>query len=106
MKRSIIVVVILAAVGGGTWYLKRGGTDANAASSTSNGNQGRGGRQGGGGPGGFGGSGFGGTREPMTVAAAAVKRAIMAQSMEVVGNLIGARTVEAVPKVAGRLEEV
>ncbi len=48
MKRAIIVVVILAAAGGGVWYFKRGGDDANAASNTPAGNQGRGGRQGGG----------------------------------------------------------
>jgi HlyD family secretion protein len=42
----------------------------------------------------------------MTVELAAVKRANMAESLTVVGNLIGALTVEAVPKVAGRLEAV
>src|SRR5947208_11791281 len=42
----------------------------------------------------------------MTVETAAVKRADMATQITVVGNLIGAQTVEAVPKVAGRLEEV
>jgi HlyD family secretion protein len=111
MKRSIIAAIILAALGGGTWYFKRGGTNADAASSTPARNQGRGGRQGGGGfPGGFGGppGGFpgGGPRQPMTVELAAVKRANMAESLTVVGNLIGALTVEAVPKVAGRLEAV
>jgi RND family efflux transporter MFP subunit len=111
MKRSIIIVVILAAVGGGTWFFKRGGTDANAASNTPGGNQGRGGNPGGGGFGGFGGpggfpGGGGGPRQPMTVEVAAVKRADMAESLTVVGNLIGALTVEAVPKVSGRLDEV
>jgi membrane fusion protein, multidrug efflux system len=115
MKRSIIVVVILAAVGGGTWYVKRGGTDANAAAANAPGaNQGRG-RGGNPGGGGFGGGGFGGPggpgggggpRQPMTVELASVKRADLAESMTVVGNLIGAATVEAVPKVSGRLEEV
>src|SRR5205814_849249 len=97
----------------------RGGGDANAASTTpASGQQGRGGRQGGGGPGGFGGGGFGGfggpggppggggPRQPMTVEVASVKRADMAESLTVVGNLIGAATVEAVPKVSGRLDEV
>src|SRR5580765_5729021 len=119
MKRSIIVIVILAAAGAGVWYFKRGGADANAASNAPNGNQGRGGRQGGGGPGGGGGGfggGFGGPggppgfgsgpRQPMTVEVAAVKRADMTESLTVVGNLIGAATVEAVPKVSGRLDEV
>src|SRR5262245_39166714 len=119
MKRSIIIVVILAAAGAGVWYFKRGGQDANAASNAPAGNQGRGGRQGGGGGFGGGGGGFGGgpggpfgfpggggPRQPMTVEVAAVKRADMAESLTVVGNLIGAATVEAVPKVNGRLDEV
>lgn len=116
MKRSIIVIVILAAAGAGVWYFKRGGADANAASNAPSDNQGRG-RQGGGGGfggGGFGGGGFGGPgggfgggpRQPMTVEVAAVKRADMTESLTVVGNLIGAATVEAVPKVSGRLDEV
>jgi len=118
MKRSIIIVVILAAAGAGVWYFKRGGADANAASNAPNGNQGRGNRQqgggggfggggfGGGGFGGPGGPGFGGPRQPMTVEVASVKRADMVESMTVVGNLIGAATVEAVPKVSGRLDDV
>jgi RND family efflux transporter MFP subunit len=113
MKRAIIVVVILAAAGAGVWYFKRGGEDANAASNTPA-NQGRGGRQGGGpGGGGFGGPGGpfgfpggGGPRQPMTVEVASVKRADMTESLTVVGNLIGAATVEAVPKVSGRLDDV
>jgi RND family efflux transporter MFP subunit len=110
MKRSIIVVVILAAlVGGGMYYMKRA-TGANAAGTGAGANQGRGGQGGFGGPGGFGGfggGGFGGgPRMPMTVELAAVKRADMIETMTVVGNLIGAATVEAVPKVSGRLETV
>jgi RND family efflux transporter MFP subunit len=42
----------------------------------------------------------------MTVELASVKRADMSEQMTVVGNLIGAATVETVPKVAGRLESV
>src|SRR6478752_4897949 len=110
MKRSIIVIVILAAAGAGVWYFKRGGADANAASNAPSGNQGRGGQGGGGfGGGGFGGPGGGfggGPRQPMTVEVAAVKRADMTESLTVVGNLIGAATVEAVPKVSGRLDDV
>jgi RND family efflux transporter MFP subunit len=109
MKRSIIIVGVLAAViGGGAYYMKRGGTDANAAAGDRTA-QGRGGRQGGapGGAGGPGGGGFGGgPRLPMTVEIAAVSRATMTESMTVVGNLIGAATVEAVPKVSGRLDTV
>jgi RND family efflux transporter MFP subunit len=114
MKRAIIVVVILAAAGAGVWYFKRGGADANAASNAPASTQGRGGRQGGGpGGGGFGGPGGpfgfpggGGPRQPMTVEVATVKRGDMTESLTVVGNLIGAATVEAVPKVSGRLDDV
>ena len=42
----------------------------------------------------------------MTVEVASVTRADMTESLSVVGNLIGAATVEATPKVNGRLEEV
>jgi RND family efflux transporter MFP subunit len=42
----------------------------------------------------------------MAVELAAVSRADMAERITVVGNLIGAATVEAVPKVSGRLERV
>ena len=114
MKRGIVVVVILVALGGGGWYyMKQDGTTANAATGTPSGGRGGQGRQGGGAPGGggfggggFGGPGGGGPRQPMTVEIAAVKRSGMTESMSVVGNLIGAATVEAVPKVSGRLETV
>jgi RND family efflux transporter MFP subunit len=117
MKRSIIVVgALVAAVGGGAYYLNRG-DQAQAADNAGRqgGNQGGGGRgnQGGGfqGGGNFGGNfggggGFQGPRQPMTVEMAQVKRADMATEITVVGNLVGAATVEAVPKVAGRLEAV
>jgi membrane fusion protein (multidrug efflux system) len=126
MKRAIIVVIVLAAAGGGYYYYSKtkaaslestGGTGGANGSQAAGGQQGRGGRQGGqggpggGGPGGggfggFGGFGGGGPRLPMTVELAAVKRADMSESISVVGNLIGAETVEAVPKVSGRLESV
>jgi membrane fusion protein (multidrug efflux system) len=48
----------------------------------------------------------GGARPPMPVEFAAVKRANVAERVTIVGNLIGAATVEAVPKVNGRLEIV
>src|SRR5581483_5670993 len=106
MRRSIIVSALLAAiVGGAAYYVKRGG-EADAASAGNAGAPGGGrGRQGGG----FGGGGFGfggGPRLPMTVELAAVKRGDMIETLSVVGNLIGAATVEAVPKVSGRLEMV
>jgi membrane fusion protein, multidrug efflux system len=53
-----------------------------------------------------GGRGGGGARPPMPVEFAAVKRANVAERVTIVGNLIGSATVEAVPKVNGRLESV
>ena len=115
MKRSIIVIGVLAGVVGvGAYYAKRGDTPQDSASNATGGgrtgNQGRqgGGNQGGGfqGGGGFQQGGGQGPRQPMTVEMAAVKRADMSTQIEVVGNLIGAATIEAVPKVAGRLESV
>ena len=118
MKRGIIIVLLLAAAGGGYYYYSSKNTATQSAANGAGGpgGQGRGGapgagRQGGGpgggggfgGPGGFGG---GGPRLPMTVELAAVKRGDMSESLSVVGNLIGAATIEAVPKVAGRLETV
>lgn len=58
---------------------------------------------GGGGPGGGRG---GGARPPMPVEFTPVKRITVTQKVTIVGNLIGAATVEAVPKVNGRLESV
>jgi HlyD family secretion protein len=125
MKRGIIIVVLLAIAGGGYYYFTRQNPADTTASAAERGRggapgtpaQGRGGRQGGpggggvggpgggfGGPGGFGGGG--GPRLPMTVELAAVKRGSMSESISVVGNLIGAATVEATPKVNGRLETV
>lgn len=108
MKRSIIVVTVLAALGaGGYLYARRSATDAAGADGTGDTRgSGRGGA--GGGPQGAGGGrgGFGGPRLPMTVEVSQVKRANMASKLTVVGNLIGAATVEATPKVGGRLESV
>jgi multidrug efflux pump subunit AcrA (membrane-fusion protein) len=53
-----------------------------------------------------GGRGGGGARPPMPVEFAQVKRADVAERVQIVGNLIGAATVEAVPRVNGRLAEV
>jgi len=112
MKRALISLILVGAIGGGGYYyFKRSGANAatDAAVAGGNGQNGRG-RGGPGGPGGgFPGGGFpggGGPRMPMTVEVTAVKRGDMTESLAVVGNLIGAATVEAVPKVSGRLEAV
>ena len=94
MKRVVIIALVAAALGGG-WYFTRSSQPAGDPAQAANGR---------GGFGGFG--GFGGQRPPMTVELAPVKRSEIVQNMTVVGNLIGAATVEAVPKVSGRLEAV
>jgi RND family efflux transporter MFP subunit len=105
MKRWMFVVIVLAAIGGGiAWYTQRAG--GAPAVRTGAGGPGGGGPGGPGGFGGFGGGFGGGPRPPMTVEVATVKRADMIEEMNVVGNLIGAATVEAVPKVSGRIAEV
>jgi HlyD family secretion protein len=112
MKRSIIGLMILAAVGAGlASYYMRDSEGAASSREQGRGNMGGGGGFGGGGfggPGGFGGfgPGGGGPRMPMTVELADVKRGNVAQQIQVVGNLIGAATVTATPKVSGRLEAV
>jgi RND family efflux transporter MFP subunit len=118
MKRSIIVLVIVGAIGAAAaaYYMRDTGSSAAGSQSggASGGQQGRGrGNQGGGGFGGGGFGGFGGPggfgggpRMPMTVELASVKRADVAQQITVVGNLIGAATVAAVPRISGRLETV
>jgi len=101
-KRAIVIVLLIGAVGAGAFYMRRGSAEERTPASAAGG----GGRaRGGGGGGGFGG-GFGGPRLPMTVELASVKRADMAEKITVVGNLIGEATVEAVPKVAGRIETI
>jgi RND family efflux transporter MFP subunit len=106
MKRGILALVVITAIGGGVYYYSRGDARANEANATA---QGRGGGGFGGGFGGFGGGfgpGGGGPRLPMTVELGSVTRSDLSQNLTVVGNLIGEATVEAVPKVSGRLETV
>jgi membrane fusion protein (multidrug efflux system) len=118
MKRSIIIVVIaVVGIGGGAYYWKRVGASEAASQPGGRGGGARGGSQGGnpgfggggfggfGGPGGFG-PGGGGPRLPMTVDLGTVKRANMSDSIVVVGNLIGAATVDAVAKINGRLDDI
>jgi RND family efflux transporter MFP subunit len=107
MKKSFVVIaVVLAGAGGYAAY--RWATDSEAASTEQAGARsgGRGGR--GGANAGFGGfpGGGAGARLPMTIELAPAKRTEMVEQMTVVGNLVGATTVEATPKVQGRLETV
>src|SRR5688572_21913278 len=59
-----------------------------------------------GGGGARGGAGGRGVRPPMPVEFAVVKRAPVAEQIMIVGNLIGAATVQVVPRVNGRLSSV
>jgi RND family efflux transporter MFP subunit len=86
MRKLVIIAVALALVVTGVVLYKRNGTSA--ATGTA-------------GPG-----GGRGARPPMPVEFATVKRAPVAERVTIVGNLIGAATVEAVPRVNGRLQEV
>jgi RND family efflux transporter MFP subunit len=105
MKRALVVVVIVAGIGAGVYYMRRSTAEAESNTPGTAATPGASRRGGGGGGGGFGG-GFGGPRLPMSVELGAVKRADMAEHMTVVGNLIGEATVEAVPKVAGRVDSI
>jgi RND family efflux transporter MFP subunit len=97
MRKIFVIGIIVAcvAVAGFFAYGRSGDKGATTA----------GGPASGGGRGGPGGSG-GGARPPMPVEFATVKRSTVVEHVTVVGNLIGAATVEAVPKVNGRLETV
>jgi RND family efflux transporter MFP subunit len=90
MRKTIVIVVIaVLALAGAVAYNRTGGGDA----------------AGGAAAGGRGGGGRGGAvRPPMPVEFATVKRAPVAEQILVVGNLIGAATVEIVPKVNGRVQ--
>ena len=93
-KFKILGVVVLIVGAGGAFYYRRTATESTSA------------RQApaqGGGPG-FG--GFGAFRPPMTVELVPISRADLAERVTIVGNLIGAATVEVVPKASGRLAEV
>jgi len=111
MKRVIAILLVVVACGASFYFWRNSAAKAEEPAAAAA--DARGGRRGAGG-GGFGGGGFGGPgggfgggpRLPMSVELTSVKRGEMSEQMTVVGNLIGAATVEAVPKVAGRLEGV
>ena len=101
MKKFVIAAAVVIIAGVGYWYT-RSGTADEQAEAPAGGGRGRSGNFGGGG-GGFGGGGFGGgnfagPRLPMTVELGAVTRADMAEQITVVGNLVGAATVQSAPR--------
>src|SRR5262245_28566139 len=113
-KYGIIAAIVVVAGGAAVYYFNGNGGDAAASAAEADMAQARRERAqmgggpggGGGGMGGGGGRGFGGPRPPLTVEMASVTRGDMADTVTVVGNLIGAATVDAVPRAAGRLQDV
>jgi RND family efflux transporter MFP subunit len=94
MRKTVIGVILAVIVLAGFMAFTREGdtpTDAASAAVTAGG-----GRQGGRGAG----------RPPMPVEFATAKRSALSERVLIVGNLIGAATVQAVPKINGRLESV
>jgi RND family efflux transporter MFP subunit len=92
MRKTLLVVIVAVVTLAGFMVYGRS-KDAASADGTSVGSSGgRGGGRAG--------------RPPMPVEFATAKRAPLSERVLVVGNLIGAATVEAVPKVNGRLQSV
>jgi RND family efflux transporter MFP subunit len=89
--RKVVVVLALVVVAAGIWYYRSSGSASAAGTPGATG----------GGPGG----GRGG-RPAMTVDTAAASRARIIDYTSVVGNLVGALTVDVVPRVAGRIETI
>jgi RND family efflux transporter MFP subunit len=90
MRRPLVIVIIVAVIGVAGFYAygRNGGSGAPAGAGPSPGPGGR--------P----------PRAPMTVEFATASRAPIAETIMVVGNLIGAATVDVVPRVSGRLQTV
>jgi RND family efflux transporter MFP subunit len=96
MRKWVVILIVMGCVGAaGLLVYGRNGSAPQEA-------QGASGSSAAGGRGGRGGQ----MRPPMPVEFALVKRAPVADQVLVVGNLIGAATVQAVPKVNGRLAAV
>ena len=94
MRRIVIVVAVVGVIVAGVLaYSRAGESDATRAAA---GASAGGGRAGGG----------RGARPPMPVEFAVAKRQAVSEQILVVGNLIGAATVQVVPRVNGRLSQV
>jgi RND family efflux transporter MFP subunit len=116
MRKYGIILLLLVVVGGAAAYYLMGDRSASAAGqggqptaadlARERRQQGGGGGMGGGGFGGPGGGFARGPRPPMTVELAPVTRKDMIDTIVVVGNLVGAATVDAVPRGQGRLDAV
>ena len=113
MRKYGLILLVVAVVGGaGIYYFMNRSTASAQGGQPTSADLARERRQQGGGGGGMGGGGFGGggmargPRPPMTVELAPVTRKDMIDTITVVGNLIGAATVDAVPRGQGRLDAV
>ena len=96
-KWVIIASVVLVSLAGVMVFRGNGNADdAQSSGGPGRGQTGPGGRPGGG----------ANMRPPMTVDVAPTRRETVSERIMVVGNLIGAATVEVVPKVSGRLQSV
>ena len=93
MRKYVLIVIVAALALTGVVVYKKSGGGTEAAGTAAAG--GAGGRAGG-----------RGVRPPMPVEFAVVKRAPVSEQVLVVGNLIGAATVQVVPRVNGRLASV
>src|SRR5919108_4755225 len=94
MKKAVLLpTVAVIALAGMFAYTRKGDPQPRAGSGSAQGSP-------------AGGARGGGMRTPMAVEFATVKRAPVAEQILVVGNLIGAATVQVVPRVNGRLQSV
>lgn len=101
MRKVLLILAIVAVGSGGAWYYRSSSSDAEAASAAGGGAGARAG-----GPGGATGRAGGAGRSMMTVELAPVTRQEVIDYITVVGNLVGEATVDVVPRVAGRIENM
>jgi RND family efflux transporter MFP subunit len=93
MRKTLVLISVVALGLGGVTACNKG--DAASATAPAAGGAGGGAR----------GAGRG-VRPPMPVEMAVAERAPLAEQIQIVGNLIGAATVQVVPRVNGRLQSV
>ena len=95
MRKVVVILIVVASVAVAGFMVYGRGSAETAGGDASGAGAGRGGQAGG-----------RGARPPMPVEFATSKRAPLAERVLVVGSLIGAATVQAVPKINGRLASV
>ncbi|HSK10304.1 MAG TPA: efflux RND transporter periplasmic adaptor subunit [Vicinamibacterales bacterium] len=98
MRKTLSTIGLIAVLAGGLAFQGCGGGEADGQPA-----QGGGGARG---PGGRPGGGGAGMNMPMTVELTSTARAPLNEKITIVGNLIGAATVDVAPKVSGRLASV